>query len=199
MSDLQTKIDGFKQIVANNCKSEDFEYREWFVDDHLVIVERIAMELCDKHPEADRDAVRALVWFHDFGKPINEKNEYEVTKEKGIEAMRTVGLPEDFVQKVLGLWLRMEMKTEIDISREAIETQIVSTADGCSHFVGKFYSSYFRDDSKENLRSIVGRIRDKIDKDWERKIVLPEAKLAFRQRYEKTKEIVGEYPERFLL
>jgi HD superfamily phosphodiesterase len=199
MDTLQTKLNAFKHIVIDNCKNENFPYREWFVDDHLTIVERIAMELCDKHPEADKDAVFALVWFHDFGKSIDEENECETTKNRGVEAMRTVGLPEDFIQRVLKFWIRMEMKTEIDISNEDIEVQIVSTADGASHFVGKFYATYFTDDPKESIQSIVARIKDKISKDWERKIVLPEAKQAFQQRYEKTKEIIGEYPDKFLL
>jgi len=199
MSDLQDKLDVFKKTVIDNCKNGNFAYGEWFVDDHLIIVERIAMELCGKYPNADRDAVFALVWLHDFGKSIDGENEYGITKEKGVEAMRAAGLPEDFAGKVLGYWMRMEMKTQIDISKEDIEVQIVSTADGCSHFVGKFYSSYFRDDPKESVQSIVGRIKEKIDKDWERKIVLPEAKLAFRGRYETAREIIGEYPDKFLL
>lgn len=198
MSDIQEKIDAFKRIVVQNCQSPSFAYREWFVDDHLTIVERIAMELCDHYPQADRAAVRALVWFHDFGKPIDEENEYETTKKKGVEAMRSVGLPEDFIQRVLACWIRMEMKAEIDIAREAVEVQIVSTADGASHFVGKFYPSYFRDDPKEGLSTIVDRIKEKIAKDWERKIVLPEAKQAFRHRYDQAKEIVGDYPDKFL-
>ncbi len=199
MNGLQEKLNTFKQIVINNCKSKNFPYREWYVNDHLAVVEKIAMELCSKHPDADRDVVFALVWLHDFGKSIDEGNEYEATKNRGVEAMRTVNIPEDFIKRVLGCWMRMEMKNEIDISKEAIEVQIVSTADGASHFVGKFYPSYFRDDPKESVQSIVERIKTKIDKDWERKIVLPEAKLAFQQRYEKVREIIGEYPDRFFL
>jgi putative nucleotidyltransferase with HDIG domain len=198
MADMQSKLDAFKQIVIENCQNEAFAYREWFIADHLLIVERIAMELCGKYPEADRDVVFALVWFHDFGKPIDEENEYETTKTRGVEAMESVGLADEFIEKVLAHWLRMEMKGEIDIAEEAIEVQIISTADGASHFVGKFYPSYFRDDPNEDLEGIVKRLKDKITKDWERKIVLPEAREAFRERYQRALEIVGEYPDRFL-
>ena len=198
MNDMQSKLDAFKRIVIVNSENEHFHYREWFIPDHLMIVERIAMELCERHPEADRDVVFALVWFHDFGKPIDEKNEREITQTRGMEAMKSIGLPDEFAQKVLAHWLRMEMKNEIDISKEAIEVQIVSTADGASHFVGKFYPSYFRDDATEPLDHIVQRLKEKMTKDWERKIVLPEARVAFQERYERALEMVGEYPERFL-
>jgi HD superfamily phosphodiesterase len=199
MNNLQPKLDAFKQIVIENSNNENFTYREWFVKDHLMIVERIAIELCDKHPEADRAIVIALVWFHDFGKSIDEANESEITKTKGVDAMRSVGLPEEFVQTVLNFWTRMEMKNEIDISQEAMEVQIISTADGASHFVGKFYSSYFGDMPRESMATTEKILRKKITKDWERKIVLPEVKKAFLSRYHKALEIVGEYPEKSII
>ncbi|MFZ2072174.1 MAG: HD domain-containing protein [Minisyncoccia bacterium] len=198
MSELQNKLNAFKQIVINNCNNENFSYREWFVNDHLIIVEKIAMELCEKYPNADKDIVFALVWFHDFGKPIDEKNEREITKTKGVEEMKQIGLSQEFIEKVLEFWTRMEMKNEIDISKEAIEVQIVSTADGASHFVGKFYSTYFEDLSTEGIKKIENELSAKITQDWERKIVLPETKEAFKERYLKALEITGKYPEKFI-
>ena len=198
MNDIQTKLNAFKQIVVENSKNENFQYREWFISDHMMIVEKIAMEICDIYPDADRDVVFALVWFHDFGKPIDEENEREVTKTKGPEIMREIGFSEDFIQKVLAHWIRMEMKKEIDISKEVIEVQIVSTSDGASHFVGQFYPGYFGDSPKKSLEEVREEIRKKLTQDWERKIVIPEVKKAFKDRYLYALEILGEYPEKFL-
>jgi hypothetical protein len=199
MDNIQDKLESFKKIVIKNCENKNFRYHEWFVKDHLMIVERLAMELCDLYPDADRSLVFALVWLHDFGKPLDDRNEYEITKTKGVEALRSFGLDEGFVGRVLECWEKMEKKGEIDISQEAVEVQIISSADGASHFTGKFYSAYFRDDSDESLKSIEKRIWEKIIKDWERKIVLPEVKEAFRSRYLRAIEIVGEYPEKFIV
>lgn len=198
MEDIQEKLNNFKEIVKENSKNENFEFREWFVDDHLKIVERIAMEICDIHKEADRDIVTALVWFHDFGKPIDIQNERQLTKEKGIEAMKNIGFPKDFIDKVFKYWERMEMKNEIDLSQEVIEVQIISTADGASHFVGQFYPSYFGDIPKKSLKETREELKKKIKVDWERKIVIPEVKEAFKDRYLKALELLGEYPEKFL-
>ena len=198
MNNIQEKLEAFKEIVIENCNREDFEYREWFLKDHLMIVERIAMELCDLYLEADRDLVFALVWFHDFGKPLDAKNEYATTVEDGIEALRSVGLNEEFIEKVLAAWTIMEKKKEIDIAKESIEVQIISSADGASHFVGKFYSSFFRDDPNETFSSVEKRIKEKIIKDWERKMVLLEVKKSFENRYLRALEIVGEYPDKFI-
>ncbi len=199
MEDFQKKLEAFRQIVIANCDTENFEYREWFVIDHLAIVEKIAMELCEIYNDADKDVVSALVWFHDFGKPLDEKNEREITEKQGVATMRQIGFAPEFIEKVFTYWTRMELKNDIDLSKEAIETQIVSTADGASHFVGKFYPSYFRDDVTMSVPAIGKKIREKIKQDWERKIVLPEVKKAFKERYRQALEITGEYPDTFIL
>ena len=90
------------------------------------------------------------------------------------------------------------MKNEIDLSKECIEVRIVSSADGASHFVGKFFSTYFHDEPDELIKNIEQRIKNKIRQDWGRKIVLPEVKQAFFDRYIMALEIVGEYPDKFI-
>ena len=161
MSNIQEKLDSFKKIVIENCENDGFEYREWFVKDHLAVVERIAMELCELHPEADRDLVFTLVWLHDFGKPLDIRDEYETTKTKGAEALRSVGLEEEFIEKVMEAWMTMEKKVEKDMAKEPIEVRIISSADGASHFVGKFYATYFSDSADEAFTITEKRIRGK--------------------------------------
>lgn len=198
MDNIQDQLDAFKRIVIENCKNKDFIFREFFVADHLVITERIARELCDVYKEADRNIVFALVWFHDYGKPIDMDNESDITRDEGVKTMKRVGMSEEFINQVIKYWVRMEMKNEIDISREPIEVQIVSSADGAAHFVGKFFSTYFGDSKKESIKEVEGRIKNKIQQDWERKIVLPEIKRAFQSRYLMALEIIGEYPNKFI-
>jgi putative nucleotidyltransferase with HDIG domain len=191
-------LEEFKKIVIKNCSHPSFVYHEFFVNDHLLLVERIAMELCDKYPEADREVVLALAWFHDFGKPIDIDNEAEKTLSEGVKALKVCGFENSFIDNVVAIWRRVEMKNEIDISKEPIEVQIISSADGASHFAGKFFATYFRDNPAEPLEDIEDRIRKKIKKDWEKKITLPEIKQAFYARYLLALEIAGEYPERFI-
>ncbi len=186
----------FKNIVIENFSRRDFQYHEWMVEYHLKIVERIAMELCDIYTEADKDVVSALVWFHDFGKPMDEKNERVITLEQGPKAMLECGFSQEFIDKVVERWQLMEKKNEIDIRTTPIETQIVSSADGASHFTGVFHASYFGDG--DDFITTQKHLRDKIEKDWNRKIVLPEVQKAFQDRYDRAKELFGGFPDRFL-
>lgn len=195
---MQNEITKFKEIVKTNFRQENFKYHEWMVEYHLDIVERVAMELCDIYNEADRDIVQALVWFHDFGKPIDEENERAVTRTEGPKVMLSCGFPQEFIDKVLEYWELMEKKNEIDIRTCPIEVQIISTADGCSHFTGVFYPSYFNEDGDTFIET-QKNLREKIKKDWERKIVIPEAKKAFEVYYKRALELLGEFPEKFIM
>ncbi|MEI7498677.1 MAG: HD domain-containing protein [Candidatus Falkowbacteria bacterium] len=196
---IKTCINNFKQTAITNCQNSQFVYHEFFVKDHLLVVEKIAIELCDIYKDADRNLVMALVWFHDLGKPIDMDNEYEITLNKGVQTMKDCGFSDAFILKVVEAWKRMEMKNEIDLSKESIEVQIVSSADGASHFVGKFFSTYFRDNSKEAIGDIETRLKKKIEQDWKNKIILPEVKEAFKERYKRALEIVGEYPKKLIV
>ena len=193
---MKEKLEKFREIVKTNNARPDFVYRDWMFEHHLEIVHRIAMELCDIYTDADRDIVEALVWFHDFGKPLDEENERPVTRTQGPKVMSECGFAEDFIAKVLEYWELMEKKNEIDIRTTPLEVQIISTADGCSHFVGMFYPSFFGDgDSLDVTREHLSK---KIEVDWNRKIVLPEAREAFQDRYERAKELIGQYPQTFI-
>ena len=194
---MQESLLKFKNIVIENFSRKDFAYHEWMVDYHLKIVEKIAMELCDIYKDADRNIVQALVWFHDFGKPIDEENERTVTLAEGPKTMLECGFSQDFIDKVVECWQLMEKKNEIDIRTTPIETQIVSSADGASHFTGVFYPSYFNEDG-DDFPTTQKHLKEKIEKDWNRKIVLPEVQEAFKERYLRAKEMLGEFPHRFI-
>lgn len=194
---MEDNLTKFKNIVIENFSRKDFTYHEWIVDYHLKIVEKIAMELCDIYTDADRDVVQALVWFHDFGKPLDEENERAVTLEQGSKVMQECGFSQEFINKVVECWQLMEKKNEIDLRTAPIETQIVSSADGASHFTGVFHPSYFNENISD-FTTTQKRLKEKIEKDWNRKIVLPEVQKAFESHYRRAKEMLGEFPERFL-
>lgn len=195
---MHNQLDEFKAIVRENNLKPDFIYHEWMFEHHLEIVHRIAMELCDIYTDADRDVVEALVWFHDYGKPIDEENEREVTRTQGVEVMRECGFADDFIQTVLERWELMEKKNEIDIRMTPIETQIVSSADGCSHLTGVFHATWFRDYADKSLAEIQELVKKKIEQDWDRKIVLPEARTAFSAHYLRARELFNDFPEKFV-
>jgi hypothetical protein len=200
---MQEKIDLFRRHVEDVSKNPNFFHYKWFVKWHLEIVRQIAAELCDRHPEADRDLVELMVWLHDYGKILDFANEYSKTLSAGRQKLAEIGFPSEFIDKAISNIEILDKKLEYDLHNAPIEVQIVSSADGCSHMAGPFLFIFWNEATDKNFagkgfEEMMELNRTKIDKDWKYKIVLPEAREAFRQRFEFLHEQTGDLPERFI-
>jgi putative nucleotidyltransferase with HDIG domain len=203
MRHLQEKIEAFKHHVREVSANPEFLHHQWFAKWHLEVVEKIALELADKYPEADRDLVEVMAWLHDYGKIFDHDNQYEKTLTAGREKLTELGFPIEFVDKAISGIETLDKKMEIDLHQAPIEVQIVSSADGCAHMVGPFMFVFW---NYETDQTFVGKSYEelmqlnlvKANKDWSRKIVLPEARAAFEHRYQHIIETSGQLPDRFL-
>jgi HD domain len=200
---MQDKISAFKQHVREVARNPDFVHHKWFVKWHLEIVEKIAAELREFHPEADRDLVEVMVWLHDYGKILDFDDEYGKTLTAGRQKLIELGFAPEFVDQPIGYIELLDKKLEVDLRAAPIEVQIVSSADGCSHMVGPFLEIFWHEATdktftNKTFEELMELGRKKIDKDWKYKIVLPEAREAFEARYKFHREQSGELPTKFL-
>lgn len=199
---MQDKIEQFKNHVIEVSANPDFVHHKWFVKWHLEIVDRLAKELLGFYPDADKDLVEVMVWLHDYGKILDFDNSYQTTLAAGKQKLLETGFSEQFAQKAVDYIDILDKKLEIDLNQAPIEVKIVSSADACSHMVGPFMYIVWNEATD---KTFVGRTLDelleagikKADKDWTRKIVLPEARKAFETRYKLLKEQNGILPETF--
>lgn len=196
---MHALIEKLKQEVIEASKNTSFIHHDWFVEYHLSIVENISLELCELYPDADKDIVLALVWIHDYGKIFDKEKEHDVLMfEKGREKLLEIGFKESFVSRVIDLLTIFEKKMELDLSTAPIEVQIVSSADAASHLIGPFFHIYWKENSEMSIEDLMVSNKAKIQKDLERKMVLPEVKKAFEQRYKLVMEQAGDFPHSFL-
>ena len=191
-------IERFRQAVVEASSAPGFVHRQWYVEHHLEIVHRIALELAEKYPEADRDLVTVLVWLHDYGKAVDLENQYTATVTAGRRKLLEIGFDAGFVETVVAYAELLDRHSETDLSTAPIEVQIVSSADGCAHLVGPFFYLWWWENAERPFGQLMADNRRKLRKDWSRKIVLPEARSAFATRYRLIMEQVGDLPERFL-
>jgi hypothetical protein len=191
-------ISQLRDDIIEASSRPGFLHHQWYVKYHLEIVARIAEELSDAHPDANRDFVRALVWIHDYGKTIAFAGQYQLTHIEGRRLLDKIGFPSHFSSRLLEFAGMLDSASEIDLSKAPIEVQIVSSADGCSHFVGPFYYLWWWENSEKPFEELMADNRRKMLKDWRRKIVLPEARAAFQERYRLLVEQTGDIPESFL-
>jgi len=200
---MQDKITAFEQHVREVAQDPDFVHHRWFVKWHLEIVAKIADELCELYPKADRDLVKVMVWLHDYGKILDFDNQYEKTLTAGRQKLQALGFPAEFIDRAITYIETLDKKLEIDLHKAPIEVQIVSSADGCSHMVGPFLVIFWHETTDKTFtgktfEELMELNRQKIDKDWHFKIVLPEARSMFRARYKFHCEQAGDLPAKFL-
>lgn len=195
---MQEQIQNFKSHVIEISKNPDFIHHKWFIDYHLNVVEQVAMELCDIYENADRDLVYLLVWLHDYWKILDYHNENETTLIKGKEKLLELWFDPELVTKAISFVEIMDKKESIDISQTALEIQIISSADGCSHLVWPFFKFWWYENSHKDIHTLIEDNIYKWTKDWDKKIVLPEAKKAFEYRHKLLLERDGNFPDRFI-
>lgn len=198
MNPDEKKIEAFKNIVIESSSNPDFIHHAWFVEYHLNIVERIAKELLQHYPEANSSLVRILVWLHDYGKSVDFSNQYITTLTEGRKQLKKLDFDNDFIDTIIEYMDIMDKKLELDITKAPIEVQIVSSADGCSHFIGPFMQLWWWENAHKDYKELMDDNKAKAIKDWTRKIVLPEARNMIGPRYTFILEQSGDLPDKFL-
>lgn len=192
------KIVAFREHVKRAASNPDFIHHLWYVKWHLEVVEKFASELCEHYPDANKEMVEVMVWLHDYGKIVDYNREYEATQTEGAKALFGLGFPHQFVETVLKGIELLDRKMEVDLHQAPIEVQIVSSADGCSHMIGPFMYLWWYENAQQPFEQLMAGNRRKVENDWNRKIVLPEARQAVEARYELIIEQMGSLPARYV-
>jgi hypothetical protein len=192
-------IDTLKKRIIKLASNPSFLHHKWFVKWHLDIVEQISIELCDIYNESDRDIVLGLVWIHDYAKIVNKDREHDKEVMAGVKViLKDCRFQEDFIEKIFSYLMIFESYKETDLNTAPIEVQIVSSADAASHFTGPFAHLFWYEFHNRSIEEVMAGDLKKYEKDWNRKITLPEIKKNFKARYEHQLEQAGNLPNRYL-
>lgn len=191
---MEDKINELKSRIIELSSLENFIHHKWFVKWHLEIVEKISLELCEIYKDADKDLVLSLVWMHDYEKitRINPDSKSER------EFMKEIEFDQEVIDKVVEYVEIFERVKEMKVEQVPIEVKIVSSADAASHFVGPFYPVYWYENTNKSIEELLSDNNKKVIKDWEKKILLPEVKISFQERYNHLLEIIGNLPEKYI-
>lgn len=192
---MQDKLETLRQRVVEINSEPNFVHNCWYAQWHLQIVANIAAELTQHYPKADKQVVEAAAWLHDIGKALGSKVS---NAEEARKILKENLFAPEFVEKVVQTIDRMDRFNDFDISTESVEVQIVSSADGCSHLVGPFMPIFVYEFHDRPFFDLMRGNANKARIDWNRKIVLPEARKAFKKYYEATLVQSGELPEKYL-
>lgn len=194
---MNDKIKKLKEEVVKASLNPNFIHYKWFAKYHLDIVYDISMELAGMHSECSKDLVEVIVWLHDYGKILDFDNQEEVLFTKGRELMKRIGFESSFVEKTIEYLKIFESKMELDLNKAPMEVKIVSSADAASHFFGPFFYLWWYENPEKDFEELMKDNIRKANKDWERKIVIPEVKELIINRYQYLLEQAGRLPSNY--
>jgi putative nucleotidyltransferase with HDIG domain len=200
---MNQKITTIKNQLADDIKNSP-HCDAWFYEEHVLVVGKLAMDLCDKHPEANKDAVTLMVWFHDIGRAHGHNRDHDLY---GADYVKKLLKENDFSQDLIDLVANACITHSCDEhgKPESIEGKILATADALSHFHNGFYlrilSSWSKKvdpkhypelATKSDYQFLKKKLFAKINRDLNEKIFFEEAKQAILPMYEAWQKVIEE-------
>lgn len=161
----------FREHVIELTNNKTFLHHEWYLEHHLKLVLKLALECQEKfYPHANRNLIELLVWLHDYGKIVDRKNKYQATYTIGKAKLIEIGFSENIVQRTIEMIKLIDQKTNLE--KTPIEVKIVASADAASHLLyGEFYFLLWKDRPNLSLREMRRKHLEKLSTDQEKMVL----------------------------
>jgi len=171
------------ELVKEKYEEGDFKY-------HISAVVKNAMLLAGRL-KADKEVVEMAAYLHDIARSLNREDVKEFVKEnihhiegaeQSKEFLKELGYDNEFIEKVAHCVLAHRGRAEPN--PETLEAKIVACADAMAHFDTflDLFNVFLK--TADSFEDAVIRIEKKMQRDWEIKLTLPEAKEIVKEKYE---------------
>jgi uncharacterized protein len=178
-------IEKIKELCEKNYPKRHYDY-------HIVSVVDNALLLA-KRLNADVEIVEVAAYLHDiawaFEKCRRDNEHHVVGAKKTEEILREFGYDEEFIKKVTHCVLTHRGRN--DLAPKTIEAKIIANADAMAHFDTflDLFSFFMEGNSFEDA---VSELIDKMDRNWNKKLTLPEAKEMVEEKYKASVLLLNE-------
>jgi putative nucleotidyltransferase with HDIG domain len=175
----KNKVSQIRQYVKEQYHESDYKY-------HILVVVRNALKLA-KLKNANLEIVEIAALLHDIGRVSGLKpsgdNEHHITGAKiAGEYLGSIKYPKEKAEKVISCILAHRGSKD-DYTPQTIEEIIIYNADATSHlysFLDLFKEFLLKEGDFESTVILMGK---KIDRAWNKKLTLPEAKKLVEKEY----------------
>ncbi len=185
---MDRKMEKIKELLRWELRKNNRMY-EWNL--HLMIVKKYADRLVEIY-NADREIVELSVWLHDIGKIRYGDINHHISGAQDAEViLRDHNYTEDVIERVKECILSHRCEGK-DRMPESIEAKILATANAMSKL--EVIPVFFWEASHEmglGVRESCDWVAEEIERNWNKKILLPEGKDMVRDKYEAFRAIVG--------
>lgn len=167
-------IDKVREIVKQ-------ESDEWNWNYHIVIVVDYA-KLLAKKLDADEELVELGALLHDIGRVKFGGKDHDVTGIPEAERiLKKLNYPEDVIEEVKHCV--ESHRGSKDIMPKTVTAKIIANADAMSHFdiIPALFEIILK--KKGDFEEAFQFLYDKIGRDWNKKLTIPEAKEMVKDKY----------------
>ena len=184
---MSNKMEKIKELLRWELRKNNRMY-EWNL--HLIIVKKYADSLAEIY-NADREVVELSVWLHDIGKIRYGDINHHISGAQDAEViLRDHNYSQDVIDRVKECILAHKCEAK-DRMPESIEAKILATANAMSKM--EVIPVFFWEACHEmglGIRESCDWVAEEIERNWSRKIILPEGKDMVRSKYDAFKVIV---------
>lgn len=178
--------DQIRKYAKEQYQKSDYEY-------HILVVVKNALKLA-KIKGADSEIVEVAALLHDIGRVSGLKpsqdNEHHITGAKiAREYLTLIKYPKAKADKVIACVLSHRGSKD-DYIPQTIEEIIIANADATSHLYS--FLDLFKEflQREGNFESTIDLMDKKIDRAWNKKLTLPEAKKLVEKEYKAAKLMI---------
>jgi uncharacterized protein len=185
------KLEEIKKIVREKHSEEDFKL-------HIIPVVKNSLLLAKKLG-ADIEVVEVSAYLHDIGRAkytegADEENHHIVGEKKAEEILKKLNYDNNFIEKVKHCVLSHRGSKEP--KPKTLDAKIVNTADAMAHFDSFLdLMVHFYEDYNQDLNKAISVLDAKIERDWNKKISIPEARKIAKPKYEAIKLLINSMKE----
>lgn len=180
-------IDRVREIVKAECKTRDWKY-------HIVLVVKYARLLAEEL-NADVELAEMGALLHDIGRLKFGGKDHERTGIPEAEKiLKELNCPQEVVDEIKHCV--ESHRGSKDISPRTTIAKIVANADAMAHFdVLPVLLQYALEKYNNDLEKAIEWTDRKIERDWNKKLTLPEAKDMMREKYEAVRLLLDSMKE----
>lgn len=181
-------MDKIKELVRWELRKANKMY-EWNL--HLMVVKNYAEKLAEVH-NADKEILELAVWLHDIGKVRYGDVNHHISGAQDAEViLRDHNYPQPVVDRVKECILTHRMEAK-DSSPDSIEARILVTADAM--YTLDVIPAFFWEACHEmglGVKEACDWVAEEIERNWSKKMLLPEGREMVRDKYNAFKMIVA--------
>jgi len=165
-------------------------WSDWLYNSHVLWVADRTNELCKQH-EGNKDIAVAAALVHDIADSVMGRycaDHKERSLEIGRELCNEAGYDQGEIDVIIDD-VCLKHSCRDGIVPESLEGRIMATADALFHFETDFYLYAFHHRDNHTYEQRITWIREKLEKDFLKKLFFEESKRAARPIYEALRKI----------